>query len=87
MPVKKVTKKVVKKDRINPPLEARINEKSYNDLIAGDCFINNTNDLLMKTNEGDEQSAVSLVDGKYYSGLCDLQVIPMDITVNWKKRK
>jgi len=86
MPTKKTTKKVVKKSRINPPL-VKLSETSFEDLGEGCCFIDNSNVLLIKLSEAGEQSAVSLADGQYYSDLCGSQVIPVDITINWKRRK
>lgn len=85
MPVKKITKKVVKKSRINPPL-VKTREKDFENLNPGDCFLDNTNDLLIKTND-DDQSAVSLLDGEMYENLCYSQVTPVEITVNWKRKK
>jgi len=85
MPPKKRTKKAVKKNRINPPLK-KMMEKDFEDLKAGDCFLDNTNDLLMKTSDENSQSAVSLIDGEVYDGLCYSQVIPVNVTINWERK-
>lgn len=76
---------MAKKNRLSPPLK-KIKEKSFSELNTGDCCIDSSNDLLIKTSGKYEQSGVSLVTGIVYGELCDCQVVPVDITVAWKKK-
>jgi hypothetical protein len=74
-----------KKNRISPPLKVS-RENQFSNLKVGDCFIDAAGDLLIKTSDEQEQSAVSLATGTVYSDLCDCQVMPTDIQITWKKK-
>jgi len=79
------TKKANKrKSRVSPPLKKR-KEKKFSELEIGDCCIDASNDLLIKTDE--EQDAVSLVTGIVYHDFCDCYVMPIEVKVNWTKPK
>lgn len=72
-------------NRVSPPLK-RAHENRFDNLKAGDCFIDASNDLLMKTDDDAEQSGISLITGIVYSELCLCQVMPVDVTITWKKK-
>lgn len=85
MPVKKVTKKVVKKNRINPLVpKTELKYVKYEDLDDGDCFLMRGN-LWMEC-EMDDQVAVELNNGDFDCCLCDEVVIPVNVTINWEKK-
>ena len=74
-----------KTSRIMPALH-KSKEKTFGDLDTNDCFIDSSGDLLIKTDDIDEQSGVSLSTGMVYSDLCNCQVTPVDIQITWKKK-
>lgn len=77
-------KKVVKKSRINPAVpKTSFEYVKYEDLDDGDCFLMR-GDLWMKS-EMDDQVAVKLDDGDFDCCLCDEIVIPVNVTINWRK--
>ena len=74
-----------KTNRITPAL-IQSREKDFSDLDTGDCFIDASGDLLLKTSDSCEQSGVSLATGIIYGELCGCQVVPVDIQITWKKK-
>lgn len=74
-----------KTNRIIPALN-KSKEKDFGDLSTGDCCIDASGDLLIKTSDEYEQNGVSLATGIVYSDLCDCQVVPVDIQITWKKK-
>lgn len=82
--VKMETKKNTRKNRLSPSLKKR-KEKRFNELEIGDCCIDASNDLLIKSDE--DQRAVSLISGIIYNDFCDCYVIPVDVKINWAKPK
>lgn len=85
MPVKRVTKKVVKKSRINPAVPKTIIEYTkYEDLADGDCFL--LRGILWIKTEMDDQNAINLSNGDYDRNLCDEIVVPVNVTINWEKK-
>lgn len=71
--------------RVNPPIK-KSDEKfeRYGDLEDGDAFIMN-GALWVKINTCD-QEALNLDNGRYEDCLCEQIVIPVDITINWKRK-
>ena len=78
-------KKVVKKERINPPVTIWPEGVMFEDMDVGDCFIWESR-LLIKT-DGPDQNAVDLLSGDTYDEMCVWVVIPVDIEINWKKKQ
>ncbi len=82
---KKVVKKIVpKKSRVNPPIPNTNEYVDYSDLNNGNCFLYKGS-LWMKF-DLDEQEAINLDTGEQDSYLCEKMVLPVDITINWKRR-
>lgn len=77
-------KKNTRKNRVSPSLKKRA-EKQFGELEIGDCCIDASNDLLIKS--GEDQTAVSLVTGMIYGNFCDCYVVPVDVKINWTKLK
>ena len=73
------------KNRVSPPLKIS-RESQFSSLKVGDCFIDASGDLLMKTSDDYEQSGVSLTTGTTYGNLCECQVMPVNIQITWKKK-
>lgn len=82
MPVKKVVKKSIVK--IVPALGDSAKEVDYSSLKQGECFLY-VGSLWMKENE--DQAALDLRTGTFREDLCGSYVIPVDITINWQRRK
>jgi len=80
-------KKNVGKSRINPVVPKTESPKyvKYEDLDDGDCFLMRGN-LWMKS-DMDNQEAINLSNGDFDCCLCDEIVIPVDVTINWQRRK
>lgn len=77
-------KKVKKKSRVSPPITDNNNYVDYANLENGDCFLYLGN-LWMKF-DVEDQEAVNLDTGDNDCLLCDKMVIPVDITINWKRK-
>ena len=73
-----------RKSRITPPIISSPKATDYDDLNNGDAFLH-SGCLCMKC-ENEEQEAINLDTGQMYSDMCNNTVVPVNITVAWKKK-
>lgn len=80
-----MAKKIVKKhtNKIVPALDTS-RSILFDELSQGECFLMNGN-LYMKESVK-EQIGVNLTTGKYEDCLCECSVVPVEITIAWKKK-
>jgi len=81
MPAKKKIKPV---ERIMPKINLIVPGITYDELEPKDCFIMD-GDLFIKCDE--EQDAVSLSTGILEHELCEIVVLPVDVTITWGLKK
>lgn len=81
MPKKKKTQKHINKVT---PTVSTVDGLLFDKLAAGECFLMNGG-LYMKESS-DDQIGVNLATGKYEDCLCGCSIVPVVVTITWKKK-
>ena len=76
-------KKVTPVNKITPKISTTAGVQ-FDELKVGECFL--MNGCLYIKESGNDQIGVDLATGKYHDCLCGTTVIPVDISITWKKK-
>ena len=71
--------------KITPKPRFKRQGVNFAELEIRDCFIWDE-ELFMKTNQTDNQEAVSLSDGRTIGDMCTEFVLPVNVEIKWTKK-
>lgn len=76
-------KKTVHTNKITPAV-AISNGVLFDKLVGGECFLMNGSLYMKETS--DDQIGINLSTGKYEDCFCGTQIVPVTVTIAWKKK-
>ena len=76
-------KKTIHTNKITPAVNTNVGVL-FDKLAIGECFLMNGG-LWMKES-GDDQIGINLTTGQYQDSLCGCSIVPVSVTIAWKKK-
>jgi hypothetical protein len=76
--------------KIVPKIIGSIEGVDYESLEHGECFLYRDTLWMKEANQDGktfDQTAINLATGRYEDCFCGKHVIPVNVTINWERRK